>query len=134
MSAPQSGFVPTAAAVVGPWPAWVLVERLLVDDVEARLATVPEPHRQSVRAALAHLRQAAEAASGSAERQDEDDAASWGPSTELTTEEASQMLGLTPRQWCNLASLGAVKARKVGRSWLLDDTDARAYRARTGAA
>lgn len=43
-----------------------------------------------------------------------------GVSGEMTTQEAAEMLRMTPRRVSQLLTAGALKGRKVGRSWLVD--------------
>lgn len=129
----QSVAIPGPVAIVGALPAWAIVERLLADDLQLRLARFAPDKREPIEAALADLRRVAEAVSGSAERQRGVGTASSEATSWITCQEAAEMLGLSDRQWRTLATTGQVVARRAGRAWLLDEDEARDYRARTGA-
>ena len=121
------------AAVIGGWPAWVITNRLLSDRLEDRLRELPPALRGLVTAALADLDSAAESVRGTAERQIGDDPAWSQPSSWITPQEAAMRYGLTDRRWRTVAALDQVTAKRDRGRWLLDETDVRDYRARTGA-
>jgi excisionase family DNA binding protein len=48
----------------------------------------------------------------------------------ITTTTAASILGVTPAEVRRLCRLGLIPAQRVGRDWLLQETDVRAYHAR----
>jgi excisionase family DNA binding protein len=49
----------------------------------------------------------------------------------LTTAEAGRLLGLSPVSVRSAIRRGTLRAEKVGRDWLVDETDLRWYQVRT---
>ena len=43
----------------------------------------------------------------------------------LTTKEAAALLGVSPRRVNNLIEVGALKAQKFGRAWMVDEASVR---------
>jgi excisionase family DNA binding protein len=47
--------------------------------------------------------------------------------TPITTAQAAALLGVSPHEVRRLCRLGLLPAQRVGRDWLIDPRDARAY-------
>lgn len=124
MSAPNP-YVADAAILTG-WPAWVYARLLTADELTQRLerSGIRGDQAAPVLAAHAAIRRAGDtwhqrvSANGSTETVV---AETVSPSLdELTTDEAADMLKLTPRRVRQLIDADELPARRVGNCWRLD--------------
>jgi excisionase family DNA binding protein len=119
-----SGFVEQAAFVSG-WPAEV-VDMVLSRHLPPYLAAMTPGQRAEMEPAHRVIHRAAKAHRATKVRRRTSDIEpeefSAPSEHEISTREAAEVLGVTPRQVCRLAAEWATEglARQVGRTWLVD--------------
>jgi hypothetical protein len=132
-----AGFVEHAAVIAG-WPAHA-IDVILSRRLPEYLLAMSPPQRAEMDAAHAVIHRAAEAyKAGSDVRRrtsDIEEIEFSAPSPhEIDTNQAAEMLGLTPRQVRRLAAVWASDgwARQSGRNWLIDRDAVVAYQDQQG--